>query len=72
MFRILNIIGVLFALAGCASYSVLEGEVISSKLMGEGIAEHLIQTKNAKIPYFKIRTNKHNLYQGSKVAIELP
>lgn len=72
MVHTLNLIGVLFALMGCSSSSVLDGEVVSSKDRGQGITEYLVQTQNNKIPFFKMRTNKNNFYRGSKVALELP
>jgi hypothetical protein len=42
------------------------------KTFRAGAIEHMVQTDNDKVPFFKIRTNKHNLYQGCKVALELP
>ncbi len=72
MVYILNFAVLLFVLVGCSSPSILEGEVVSSKIIGQGITEHLIQTKNETIPFFKIRTNQNTFYQGAKVSIELP
>lgn len=36
-----------------------------------GVKEHFVQTNNDKIPFFKIRTNKNNLYQDCNGALEL-
>jgi hypothetical protein len=68
----LPLVIIIFALAGCSSTPILEGEVISSKSIGQGATEHLVKAKNVNIPYFKIRSNKHKFQKGSKVIVELP
>ena len=61
----------LLALTACASSSTLEGTVISSKTVGGGIIEHLIETNSFHTPYYILRINNNNLRQGSKVVLEL-
>lgn len=59
----------LLLLVSC-SPSVLEGEVVSSKGIREGLIEYLVKTNDAIVPYLKIRTNKPTLHVGSKVSID--
>ena len=53
------------------SPSVLEGEVVSSKGIREGLTEYLVKTNDEIVPYLKIRTNKPTLHVGSKVSIDV-
>ena len=52
------------------SPSILEGKVVSSKEIREGLTEYLVKTNDEIIPYLKIRTNKPTLHVGSKVSID--
>lgn len=61
----------LLALTACVPSSTLEGTVISSKAVGGGIIEHLIETKSLHTPYYILRINNNSLHQGSKVVLEL-
>lgn len=61
----------LLALNGCVSPSTLEGTVISSKNVEQGITEHLIETNSLHTPYYILRVNNNNFRPGSKVALEL-
>ena len=58
-------------LFGC-SPSMLEGEVVSSKDIGQGLTEFLVKTNDEAIPYLKIRTNRPTLHVSSKVSIDIP
>jgi hypothetical protein len=72
MFRSLSLLALPVILIGCSSPSVLEGKVVDSKPLGQGVTEHIIQTNDKQIPIFILRTNKHNLHTGCEVALELP
>ncbi len=65
------VLSFLFALTGCVPSATLEGKVISSKEVGHGITEHLIETNSLHTPYYILRVNNNNFHPGSKVVLEL-
>ena len=71
MAKVISFIVLLFALSGCMPPPIVEGEVISSKEIGQGVTEHLVRTDSAQIPYYILRTNKNNLQKGAKVVLEI-
>lgn len=67
-----SFIALLFlTLVGCVPSSVVEGRVISSKEIGQGITEHLVETNSFHTPYYILKVNNNNLRPGSKVVLEL-
>ncbi len=66
------VLSLFWALTGCTPSSIVEGEVVSSRTIAEGIKEHLVKTDSPYVPYFIVRTNKNNLKPGAKVELELP
>lgn len=71
MTRILSVMIFLFTFTGCTPPPIVEGEVISSRELGQGFSEHLVRTSSALIPYYVLRTNKNNFQKGAKVVLEI-
>jgi hypothetical protein len=60
----------LLGFTGCVSSSPVEGIVISSREVGQGVMEHLVQTNRSDLPYYILRVNNNTFRQGSKVILE--
>jgi hypothetical protein len=69
--KFLILVSLPFFLASCSSNNI-EGTVIASNDIGQGITESLVETGKEQLPYFKVRTNTNNFKLGSKVIVEVP
>lgn len=64
------VLSFLLTLTGCGPSSTLEGTVISSRAVGRGIIEHLIETNSLHTPYYILKVNNNSFHKGSKVVLE--
>lgn len=71
MKKLLSFVFCSLVLSACTPTPTVEGEVISTRELGKGYIEHLIQTDSPHIPYFILRTSKKELQKGAKVVLEL-
>jgi hypothetical protein len=71
-FRSFMTLSFLSALTGCVSSSSVEGVVMSSREVGQGVTEHLVQTNRADLPFYILKVNNNKFHQESKVVLEIP
>lgn|GEM_PF-3885272 len=64
------VLSLLLSLTGCVPSSPVEGVIISSREVAQGIMEHVVQTNRSDLPYYILKVNNNNFRQGSKVILE--